>query len=403
MLKRFLNIVCLFTTVSLFSQNYSGNISGITEDGFHKVLVTPEVRSASVTNLGYFRILDGSGNEVPYVILNEEQRVKSSYTPFVFQSINSTKDSITSVIIENKNQLKINHLTFKLANTKVKKTYSVSGSHDQNEWFGLTTNQLFLGLNEAERTTVEQSFSFPINDYPFLKFEFSNKESLPVQILDIGLYNQLEADDPQVEIIDFKIKNTTNKENKTTQITVIFNIPQHIESMAFDIENDVFLRPARILVNKTQTIKKRVETYEKNVFNFELHSGTHNNFELPYIFEKEIIIEIENNDNPPLDINRIKFFQKPLYVVSSLKKDETYEVIIDTTLHHPTYDLVNFKSTFNSDLPEAFITDFNKIDNPDAVTEKSFWQTNLFMWICIVLAIVVIGYFALSLLKDMKN
>src|SRR5690606_2468946 len=237
-----------------------------------------------------------------------------------------------------------------------------------------------------------------------LKFEFSNKESLPLQILNIGLYKDLQEDKPKIEITDFKIKNSTNKKDGKTQIVITFDIPQHIENMTFDIENDVFLREASILVNKTRTIKKRVETYQQNVFNFELHSGTHNTFELPYIFEKEIIIEIENNDNPPLDIKHIKFFQKPLYLVSNLKKNETYQVIIDTTLHKPMYDLVNFKSIFNSDLPETFIRDFNKTDNHDVLNkEKSFWQTNVFMWICILLAIVVIGYFALSLLKDMKN
>lgn len=402
--KHFINIVCLLFAVSLFSQNYKGNVSEIKQNGFYKIWVTPEIRSASLTHLGYFRILDANKNEVPYVVLNDESNVKSSYLPFVFKSVNNTKDSVTSIIVENKNQQKIDHLTFKIANTKVKKTYSISGSNDQKEWFGLVANQSFLGLNEAEKTTVEQRFSFPLNEYRFLKFEFSNKESLPLQILNIGLYDDLYTDETHTEITDFKIKNTTRKEKKTTQILVTFNIPQHIEGMAFDIENEVFLRQARLLVNKTRTIKKRVETYQQHVFNFELHSGTHNTFDLPYIFEKEIIIEIENNDNPPLNIKHLKFFQKPMYVISNLKKDETYQIIIDTTLHQPLYDLVNFKSTFNADLPEAFITDFNKTDNIDSLTkEKSFWQTNLFMWICILLAISVIGYFALSLLKDMKN
>lgn len=405
MLKSFINIVFLFSTILICSQNYKGTISEIKQDGFHKILLTPEIRSASLTDLAYFRILDANNDEVPYVVLNDESTVKSSYLPFSFKSVYNAKDSVTSIIIENKNQQNINHLTFQIANTKVKKTYSISGSNDEKEWFGLATNQLFLGLNEAEKTTVEQSFSFPINEYRFLRFEFSNKESLPLQILNIGLYNNLYTEESQTEITDFKIKNITNKENKTTQITVTFKIPQHIESMLFDIENDVFLREARILVNKTQTIKKRLETYLQNVFDFELHSGTHNNFDLPYIFEKEIIIEIENNDNPPLDINRIKFFQKPQYVVSNLKKDETYQAIIDTTLHEPKYDLVNFKTTFTSNLPEAVITDFNKIDNKNNTLSqaKPFWQTNLFMWVCILLAILVIGYFALGLIKDLKK
>ena len=148
---------------------------------------------------------------MPYVVLNAENTLKTSYLPFDFKSVNSIQDSATSIIIENKNRLKIHHLTFKIANTKIKKTYSISGSNDQNEWFGLATNQLFLGLNEAEKTTVEQNFSFPINEYPFLKFEFNNKNSLPLQILDVGLYNNSYADAPSVEITDFKIKNSTLK------------------------------------------------------------------------------------------------------------------------------------------------------------------------------------------------
>ena len=405
MYRQLLNIFLLLLTATLYFQNYRGNIAEINENGFHKILLSPEVRSASLSNTNYLRILDSKKNEVPYVLLNDESILKSSYLPFPFQVLNKSKDSTTSVIIDNKNEQKLDHFVYKLANTKVKKTYTISGSNDKKEWFGLATDQLFYGLNEAEKTTVEQTFSFPLNDYKFLKFEFSNKGSLPLQILEIGLYKNFNTTVTQVEITDFKLKNTINKENKTTQLTITFNIPQHIESMAFDIDNEVYLREAKILVNKTRSIKKRTENYKFNVFNFELHSGTHNTFEIPYLFEKEISIEIENNDNPPLIIKHLKFFQKPLYVICDLKSTESYQAIIDTTLQRPVYDLVNFKTTFNTDLPQAFITNFSKTDtqNKSTSSEKLFWQTNAFMWLCILLAIIVISYFALGLLKDLKK
>ena len=402
--KKLFTIILILITATAVSQNYQGTIEGINESGFHKILLSPEVRSASVSNLNYFRILDSKNNEVPYVLLNEESTMQSSFSPFTFQTINNTKDSITTIIIENKNKLKQDHFTFKMANTKVKKTFTISGSNDKNAWYGLATNQLFLGLNEAEKTTVEQTFSFPPTDYAFIKFEFNNKNSLPLQILEVGVYNNLYSLVSQVEISNFKIKNNTDKEKKTTQLTVSFSMPQHIESMTFDIDNEVFLRDAKILVNKTQTIKKRIEPYQEQVFNFVLHSGTHNSFELPYIFEKEIIIEIENNDNPPLNIKQLKFFQKPLYVICNLKSGETYEAIIDSTLQKPIYDLVNFKASFNTDLPQAGIANLKKLNTQNkASANKSFWQTNAFMWLCILLAIVVISYFALGLLKDLKK
>jgi hypothetical protein len=35
--------------------------------------------------------------------------------------------------------------------------------------------------------------------------------------------------------------------------------------------------------------------------------------------------------------------------------------------------------------------------------EKPFWQTQIFMWICIIAGGAMVGYFAFGLLKDMKN
>lgn len=386
------------------AQNYRGIISEVKENGFHKILISPEVRSASKTNTDYFRILDNKKNEVPYVLLNDESYFETSYNEYPFESQNNTKDSVTSITIENKNKQKLDHFTFKIANTKVKKTYTISGSNNKKEWFGLATNQSFYGLNEAEKTTVEQTFAFPLTDYNFIKFEFDNKTSLPLQILNIGVYENQFSAVSQVEITDFKLINKTNKETKTTQLTVIFAKPQHIESLRFDIENEVFLREARILVNKTRTVKKRTENYQEYLANVQLHSGTLNSFELPFIFEKEIIIEIENNDNQPLTIKSVKFYQKPLYVICNLKSTETYEAIIDTTLQKPIYDLVNFKASLNTNLPQATIRNFSKINTQNnAIETKTFWQTNAFMWLCIILGIVVISYFTMGLLKDLKK
>ena len=43
-----------------FSQTHNATISNIQKDGFHKITISPEIRSASVDNLDYFRILDGN-------------------------------------------------------------------------------------------------------------------------------------------------------------------------------------------------------------------------------------------------------------------------------------------------------------------------------------------------------
>ena len=77
--------------------------------------------------------------------------------------------------------------------------------------------------------------------------------------------------------------------------------------------------------------------------------------------------------------------------------------MIDSTLSKPQYDLVNF--AFNSkDYPKATISNLTKIESKkENASEKPFWQSKAFMWICILFGIAIIGYFAIGLLKDMKK
>ena len=128
-----------------------------------------------------------------------------------------------------------------------------------------------------------------------------------------------------------------------------------------------------------------------------------NSFQLNGFFEKEFTIEIENQDNQPLNLSKIKVLQNSLYVILDLKTNEKYEVVIDSTLSKPQYDIANF--AFNSkDYPKATISNLTKIESEkENASEKPFWQSKAFMWICILFGIAIIGYFAMGLLKDMKK
>jgi len=395
----------VFVITNSWSQTHKGEIKNISEDGLHKILLSPEIRSASSSNTGYIRILDSDKNEVSYFVIDETNELRSSFISFLFNSENSIKDSITSIVIENLEQLRIDQLTFKIANTEVNKSYNISGSNDNTEWYALINEQVLFGKNDNKNTTIERTFAFPINNYKYLKFVFNDKNSLPLNILDIGRYKNTFTAGSKIAITDFKTKITAIKENKSTQIAVSFQTPQIIDEISFAIATSMYLRAAKILINKTYQIKKRTKNYQETIYNFELNSQTNNTFQFFDLFEKDFIIEIQNEDNQPLDITSLKFYQKPLYIVANLKSHENYEIVVDTTLAYPSYDLANFKANIKSDLPQTTVENLTKINGQakKELENKSFWQTDLFMWVCILLAIVVIGYFALGLLKDMKG
>lgn len=403
-MKKFSSLGVLFISFLGLAQNYKGEITNVKEDGLYKILLSPEVRAVANENLDYFRIFDIKKKQVPYAREYQTYQESPRYNPFKVVSKNSIKDSITSIVVQNETGKKINQFNLQIGNTSLAKTYSISGSNDQIEWFGLVSNQTLSDLVSKEGTTVQKTVYFPANEYTYLRIDFIDKKSLPINVMNIGIFENQFISESWIEIPDFTYKISQDTNRKLTKITFSAKNKHLIEAIAFNIATEFYVRNAEIVVKKQREVKKRVEKYEEVITYFELNSKNDQTIYFNNLQEKEFTIQIDNQDNQPLEIKSIQLLQKPLYVYSKLKPNEKYEVVIDSTLTKPSYDLANFISGVTNNLPEAKIYNFNKIGIAKSEsTEKPFWQTQLFMWICIILGGGVVAYFAFGLLKDMKN
>ena len=390
------------------AQNYTATLQPVEKDGLTKIRVQPELLSALQNNWNYFRILDSKKNEVPYVLNPSLNSTGESVVEnFKIVAVNTLPNISTSVIISNEKAVKLDQLNLTIANTNVDKIYSISGSNDQNQWYGLVYNESLSNLESTTNTRVLKSFRFPLNNYKFLKFEFVDKKSLPIQVLAASLKsNQTTQDASLIQLKNFKQTISQNKTDKTTRIDIAFNSEQVINGLKFTISApQFFLRNAALVVNKTRTVKREQQNYSESLVDFQLNSKAKNQFKFGEIFEKQLSIIIQNEDNLPLEIADIQFFQEPVLLISELKTGEKYSIIIDSTLSKPRYDLSNFEENVQSQVPEINIANLAKVSSSNKNSIKdTFWKTPLFMWLCIGFALLVIGYFSLGLLKDLgKN
>ena len=389
------------------AQNYTGKLQPVVTDGLTKIVVEPELRSALQNNWDYFRILDSKGNEVPYAL---DTRTISGTGSVVKDLKILSKSSIpnvsTSIIIANESRIKFDLLTLTIANTEVVKTYSISGSDDQNQWYGLVNNETVDGLYSSTATEVKRDFSFPLNNYKFLRIDFVDKKSLPIQVLSASVTVNLDAQDlALVELKDFQQTISQNKSKKTTIIDLQFKNKQVIDGLKFSIsEPQFYRRNAVVMVNRTRLKNRKQENYREPVASFQLNSKMQNQFRINEIFEKNITIEIENQDSSPLVIDEIKFFQESVALISELKAGENYTILVDSILSAPKYDLSYLDDMIQTQFSESQITNLEKYNSKNKEKTKDlFWKTPLFMWICIGFALVVIAYFSKGLLKDLGN
>jgi hypothetical protein len=403
-MKRYSFLVAFFTVFLGFSQNYMGGLDSIKKDGLHSLLLTTEIRSATSENFNFLRIKDANKNEVPYVLIVDSDRTLSTFKSLKIISKQVIKDSVTSIVIENEANEIQGHFIVQVANTDIYKNYTIYGSNNQKEWFGLVANESLSGLSSANKTTVEKTIYFPLNTYQFLRINFDDKNSLPINILNIGVFKSKFFTQNPIAIKIFKQEEVSVKNKKVTQLKFTAKNAHKVHIISFNINTDFFLRNAKVVVKRTRKVKKRVEMYTEIIAQFQLNSKNENTFVLNNLNEKEFWIEIENQDNPALDIGSVNVFQNPMYLVANLKQAENYKLIIDKTVNKPSYDLGNFISEKTITIDEVSVSNFSKIKNDKEPIKKTpFWETSLFMWFCIILGGVIVVYFALSLLKDINN
>jgi hypothetical protein len=396
-------LIALFA-FPVFAQHITtGKLKSVRSDGYHRILLPPEIRSFSKEDLSNLRIYDSRQNEVPYFVLHETQKAVPHAENYPIVDKSSIAKKNTSYIIETSGK-KLNGMTLIIGNSDRIKTYDLSGSDDKTQWFGISNKAVLGDLSSDNATTVEKNISFPLSAYRYMKITFNDSLTLPINVIGArNVTNEFHGKN----LVNFSPKNTSisdKKSEKKTIIKVSFESPQIINRITFNISGPTFYkRNVAIYKNATRTFRRKTQHYQEFLCNFEVSSNQSNSIDIPQLFESEIFLQIENRDNPPLEISGITFSQYPVFVVAELKAGESYSVKTgDATVFPPQYDVPDLVDI--EVLPSATITGIEqekKAQKP--IVQRSFWQTSWFLWVCIGIGAAAIVYFATSLVKDMKR
>jgi len=399
-------IVMLFANLTMAQQNTTAKLSEVHIDGLHEINLPNEIRSFSKRNLNDFRILDSYGKEVPFFI-RKKNKTTTTNDFIKFEIISRTVAKDTSSIITFKNPYStLQNMVITVANFAGSKTYSLSGSNDQKQWFGLVNNNRLSNLQDAKKTSIDKAISFPLSSYPYLRIVFNDKNSQALNVLKIGaISSQVVHQDLQEVKIKSKII-TEIPDLKKTQIHITFENYEIINHILFQIASpELYNRQVRFYKISLREVKHKTEQYQENLARFNLNSSNNKLFNISEIFENDIYIEIDNKDDANLTFNEIEFFQEPLYIIASLKAKENYIVKTgDENLDAPQYDISYFKNNIADHLPKAEIINVvqeQQLSND--IDDESFWQKSWFMWLSILLAGIAILYFTMSLVKDIKK
>lgn len=405
-LNKFIAVLLFITNLSFGQYQTTGKIKKVSQNGFHEIALTPEIRSCSKQDLSDIRLFDSKGNKVPYFIQAAKNLSSNTFEAYTIVSKTVVPKKSTTIIIAVPPTKSNNQLSLWIANSDAEKKYSVSGSEDQKEWFGISNSQTLYDLNSTSRTSVVKTISYPLHTYPYLKIIFDDQKTLPVNILKVGNFNSRLQKSALQEIKPKQSVTTEIPSKKETRIHVLFNEPQIINQISFEVSKPTYYNRKAILYKKViRKIKRKSVEFEEEIAAFELNSSSRNTFTISELFEKELFLKIENHDNPPLFLSKIKYYQNPISIVADLNSNESYLLKTgNPSLIEPEYDLSDFKNNIAADLPQTVVYDIQqKTKLKEQTKNKSFWQQSWFMWLCILLGGATILFFTTSLIKDLKK
>jgi len=405
-MKTYKIALLLLLSFSGFAQQFTvaSKISKVEKNGLHTIPLTPDFRCFADVNLAGLRIQDGSGKEVPYILSTpEKSRIQSGFEKYPMLLRRIVADSVTQVLVEHLSAEKWQDITLAIANTDAVKTYSISGSNDNSEWFGLVNNQVLSGLYSHADTEVYKTLPMPINTYKYIKIEFNDKTSLPLNITAAGKITGKPIATSLQEVKDAHVKITQMILEKKTRVIITFNHPAIIDEIVFKITGpDLYKRSAALFVSRTHTLRKKTSTYLEQEFAFDLTSSGKNSISDLNLIENKVVIDIDNKDNEPLDIASVKLYHTPVNVIANLKSGEKYTILAgNVQLPEPDYDLKSFRNQIPAVLPQATLSKPQPVNaKPKGLNaDKSPW----IMWACIAVGALILFYFCYNLVRDMKN
>ena len=394
-----LTLIC-FTTSLLRAQQITGQLKAIGKQ-YQRITIPQEYSRIIGSEWGQIRIKDSKGVDVPYRLYNppldEKQFV---HTPFV----TTQTDSSQTFVVQNIPNKRINNLLLKIANTNAQKEYTIEGSKDQNTWFVLDSKGYLQNLQSSNDTYVITPVNFPLNDYAYIRLQIQNKKSAPINLLDIG---QIEVNNMVQEYDELKNVSITIKENKKEKQTLL-SIQKDgrttFDYIKFHVKNpESFTRSAMIYGQEEILYKKNIRTINTGEFYFDLNNVNASHIEIPSNeYPASFFVNILNEDNPPLQIEGLTLYHKPVQIVAFLDENLTYTLEADSNWNTPNYDLDKLNLDLTKIKQSASLQNVQLIEvkSNDNVDNK---HGNLILIISCIAGALIVFYFGFSLIKDMKK
>ena len=378
----------------------------LTEDEWMCVDLPWDIYHFTNRNLSDLRLLGYKGSdtiEIPY-LLNYRKHEKT-YEYASFSLINQTHDDhYFYYTLELDSVQDINNINLSFSDLNYDWRLRAEGSQDLVNWEIIEDNYRILSVKNEYVAYEYNNLRFDKSKFKYYRIAVNSERKPSFKKAECSLLKQKLAPIDDIPVRSFSIDN--NKETKVTQIDVEFPQKVYVDFIKVFVEDSfLFHRKVRVeeCVDSVNTGKGW--EYKFNTLSSDyLNSFGENKLSINRALVSKIRLIIENRDNQPLSIEKIKCtaYVYQLFMKSNMHLDSCFLMYGDPNLSFPSYDLIHFKNLIPEDISQVKLKDQIEMNLPEDELEKStaLFENKLYLWGVIVIIGLIMAVFTIKMMRN---
>jgi hypothetical protein len=277
------------------------------------------------------------------------------------------------------------------------------GSDDKKKWYALKERFFLSNINSAIHTTELKIVDFPLSNYRYYRIWINDKKSDPLDIVSAGYYTNTTSAPEYFRIGNGKVSQADSISRKQSYVRIDLDTVRMIDKVIWKVTGAPFyLRQASLYTERERTNKKdKNEKYLDFIASAQLNSADKNELFLPLVSVSNLVLVVENDDNPPVKIEQAELYQLKRYLTAWLKKgNDNVLKFGDGSLAVPVYDLGFFKDS----IPQNIVSlQPGKIIEKEKFTEAestTIFTTKSIIWVAIGGIVVLLGFMSIRLVRE---
>jgi hypothetical protein len=426
-----LTTICSGASIDLNKWQYTAEVTveGTTGE-YCAFTLTPEIYNVARTDLADIRLIDRDGNQIPYVLVRDEDRTETvKYNPTILNRATDANGNALATLDFGGQTVK-NSIEVETAGDNFRRAVKVEGSNDNVQFFIIVDRAYIFAISDKTRHRFS-GIDLPSNDYRYIRITVSpmTAEETKPAINEVRAF-KIEKKPAQKQVVEMIQTEHTEDVNYHTS-NYVYDLKFRrlpVVEIELNIDDASFYRCVTIQGRDAATQKVKIDSEDNRqrfsevevpwntittdaIYRYTDATGKkYERLALPISWReayKYIRVVVSNYDDQPITIRWASAKMMPHKIIFPTPSDKSAKLYVgNESAGHPQYDLAR-RLTNPTQVKTTQVALADLTDNPAAgkIRPKLPWteQHKILLLAILVVVVLVLGVFMLSSVRSIQR